>query len=335
MEGRPQISALFSNAKIFIVQNNPKDARDYILAFVKEAQQVYYAQTGILQKAKTRAFIERWVKVASILREQGITEEVLLCFGLSKCANKSVPETRSINPSSKSIIPEKLSKTTNNIDIDEITVNPSKSQGWAADIFEKYKNAVVRILAGDKTGTGFVISKNGFLLTNEHLVSSAMKKGRNIGVYMSFCDKNDRHVLQVISTDKEADVALCKFDSKAINFFSIVRRIKDYSSVQQGADVLVIGNGFAMGLAPFTGTVKFVRAEYSGNLIYTAPSNPGDSGGPVFNRNGECIGINKSIIKTVALGEKVIEANGMTNATHMEKIDELLQKWSKAYALNL
>ena len=66
-------------------------------------------------------------------------------------------------------------------------------------------------------------------------------------------------------------------------------------------------------------------------MVYTAPSNPGDSGGPVFNRIGECIGINKS--RTVAVNGTAAEA--YANATPMDKIDELLKKWTDANYIEL
>jgi V8-like Glu-specific endopeptidase len=80
-----------------------------------------------------------------------------------------------------------------------------------------------------------------------------------------------------------------------------------------------------MGLAPFTGVVRFTKND-NGNLVYTAPSNPGDSGGPVLNRKGECIGINKS--KTLAVNN--VSADSYANATPMDKINELLEKWCES-----
>ena len=83
-----------------------------------------------------------------------------------------------------------------------------------------------------------------------------------------------------------------------------------------------IGNAFGMGLAPFTGMVRFTKNN-NGNLVYTVPSSPGDSGGSVFDRFGECIGINKS--KTVTVNGTAAET--YANANPMDKIDELLKKW--------
>ena len=109
-----------------------------------------------------------------------------------------------------------------------------------------------------------------------------------------------------------------------------VKRIADYSALKQGADCLVIGNAFGMGLAPFSGVVRFTK-DSDGNLVYTAPSNPGDSGGPVFNRMGECIGINKS--RTVQVNSR--DADGYANATPMDTINALLDKWTSCNNIKL
>lgn len=135
---------------------------------------------------------------------------------------------------------------------------------------------------------------------------------------------NKSYKLEVLFSDEDSDVALCRFYPERNSQLVAVKRIADYSKVKQGADCIVIGNAFGMGIAPFTGVIRFVK-DAEGDLVYTAPSNPGDSGGPVFNRKGECIGINKS--KTKSFNGK--EAEGYANATPMSTIDLLLKKWIK------
>ena len=61
----------------------------------------------------------------------------------------------------------------------------------------------------------------------------------------------------------------------------------------------------------------------------------GDSGGPVFNGQGECVGINKSITAAVNCGGSPVMAQGLTNATPMDRIDEMLEKWCKKHDITL
>ncbi|MDR3263098.1 MAG: serine protease [Clostridiales bacterium] len=341
---KAQIADYYANAKFLVQQNKPDDARAYVLAFVNSAREIYHSQTGIVSKAQTRGFLLHWVAIAAILRENGVTDEVLDAFSLltertqqpkvNPAASKSgtKPEQQQ---SQKPLAPPK----NGDVDLDGLVGNSGGSQGWCADLFEKYKASVVsiRVSSSDSaaSGTGFIISDNGFLLTNDHVVYDVQNGGYYPKITMSFADGKKAYELDVIASDKRWDVALCAFKAAEVPAFAPIPRIKDYMRLKQGADILVIGNGFSMGLAPFTGTVKFTR-DVSGNLVYTAPSNPGDSGGPVCNRIGECIGINKSIIKTVAIGGgKPVDANGMTNATPMDEIDKLLGKWTAAHNITI
>lgn len=202
----------------------------------------------------------------------------------------------------------------------------TETQGWCAEIFDANKSAVVRITALAKprkiNGTGFIISDKGYLLTNAHIVFDKQNDCYYPKISMSFVGEQKSYDLKVLFSDREADVALCRFDPNETASFTCVKRISDYSKLKQGADCVAIGNGFGMGLAPISGTVRFTKSR-EGNLVYTVPSNPGDSGAPVFNRNGECIGINKSRIVTVN-GE---EADGFANATPMDTIEKLLREW--------
>lgn len=331
MNKRDKIATYYINARELIKQQNPKAARSYVLQILNEAVITYNATTSILAKARTAAFLDKWIAVSRELYDKGITDYVLTSFGLS-AQSQPISQTPNEKVSAKEIEPPKAvgtpSELHGGIDIDGLIDETSKTQGWCADIFETYKKAVVEISVSasmhEASGTGFVISDNGYLLTNDHVVFDEQSGVYYSKVTMSLAGESKKYKVEVLFSDKKADVALCKFNPDEVEGYSVVKRIADYSKMKQGADCLVIGNAFGMGLAPFTGIVRFTKND-SGNLVYTAPSNPGDSGGPVFNRSGECIGINKS--KTVAVNGTAAEA--YANATPMDKIDELLQKWSK------
>ena len=196
---------------------------------------------------------------------------------------------------------------------------------WCADIFEKYSAATLEIKTSTGAGTGFFITSDGYLLTNHHVVHEGSTRETYIKV--SNGNKTITGNAEIVNADKHHDVALLKLKncSSKIPFIPI---IKDYSRVRPGIAMVLIGNGLDFGLAPIAGNVKFPCSNVNGNLVYTAPSNPGDSGAPVFNREGECIGINKSSTVGVTIGfSKRVDTVGLANGTTAENIRKLLSKW--------
>lgn len=314
------IATYYTNAKELIKQKNPKAARSYVLQILNAAVQTYNSATSILLKAKTAAFLDRWILVSKDLYDKGITDYVLECFGLSK------PITSQDNSPKSDSSPKNQKDSDDSIDFLGLIEETSKTQGWCAELFEKYKLAVVQLSIqtsnNNTTGTGFIISDKGYLLTNDHVVYDEETDSYYKKIKMSFTGSKKYYSVEVLFSDKKTDIALCKFNSTEVEDFSVIKMISDYNKLLQGADCLVIGNAFGMGLAPFTGVVRFTKND-NGDLVYTAPSNPGDSGGPVLNRQGECIGINKS--KIVAVNG--VTADGYANATSAVIINQVLNKW--------
>lgn len=329
MGERDKIATYYSNARELVKQNNPKAARAYVLAILNYAVDTYNHASTILLKAQTGAFLDKWIAVSRELYDKGITDFVLKCFGLPTKQEKELPKVtvkpKKAQTENPGVKPEPT-LSDGEIDIAGLIDETAKTQGWCAEVFEKNKSAVVEISVSGSgvgaTGTGFIISKNGYILTNDHVVYDENSQGYYAKAKMSFAGDKKSYKLNILFSDKKSDVALCSFQPEEVGEFTVIKRINDFSQVLQGADCLVIGNAFGMGLAPFTGVVRFTKNN-SGNLVYTAPSNPGDSGGPVLNRQGECIGINKS--KTLAVNK--VSADGYANATPMDKIEELLKKW--------
>ena len=333
---RDRIVTYYSNARELVKQNKPKEARAYVLVILNCAVQSYYSTKKLLLKAKTAAFLDKWIAVSRELYDKGVTDYVLTCFGLPTKQEQQLP---SVKPGAAPEKPEESDPPVSapgeqgdDIDIAGIIDESAKSQGWCADVFERNKAAVVEISIDGpdsvSTGTGFIISPKGYVLTNHHVVSDDGAGDSTIA--MKFAGKMRSHSLTLIDSDRSADLALCKFSCGKVKDFGVVKRIADYARVKQGADCLVVGNAFGMGLAPFSGVVRFSKNEI-GDLVYTAPANPGDSGAPVFNRQGECIGINKS--KTFSVND--VAAEGYANATPMDKIDALLNKWCKKHNITL
>ncbi len=160
---------------------------------------------------------------------------------------------------------------------------PVTSEGGFADIVEKALPGVARVIAGAGEGSAVVISADGYLLTNRHVVAGAPK----ITVQLS----DERQLpAQVVAADGPTDLAVLKVEAADLQPVPF----GDSSRVRIGDYALAIGNPFGVGT---TVTLGIVSAKGEGDYIQTdAAINPGNSGGPLLNIRGELIGINTAII---------------------------------------
>ena len=237
-------------------------------------------------------------------------------------ASDTVDATPTEDKTQKATIPKEPAQGTDIITLGE---------EWSADIFEKYAPATleVHVQYGNGyvgSGTGFIIWENGYFITNHHVVYEGTKLCKQINVVSG--DEQIYDKAKVIAADKDADVALLKLQnppSKA----PIIPLIENYAEVRAGADIMLIGNGLSFGLAPLTGTVKFPHRKCGDELVYTAQTNSGDSGSPVINRHGYCIGIHKA--REDESGRR--DARGIAYATPADEITKLLEKWKKEFNL--
>jgi len=137
-------------------------------------------------------------------------------------------------------------------------------------------------------GSGFVISEDGYIVTNNHVIEDATK------IEVSF-DENERIEATLIGADPRTDLALIKL--KSDKKFPPVKFAE--KPVRVGDWVVAIGNPFGLGGTVTAGIVS-ARGRDTGTGPYDyiqidAPINKGNSGGPTFNLDGEVIGINSEI----------------------------------------
>ncbi|CCO25397.1 DegQ family serine endoprotease [Maridesulfovibrio hydrothermalis] len=141
-------------------------------------------------------------------------------------------------------------------------------------------------------GSGFIISADGYIVTNNHVVASADE----IKVKL----QNDGHAYpaKLIGLDKETDLAVLKIDvGKELPFLTFANSEK----AEVGEWVLAIGNPFGLGHTVTKGIIsakgRIIGAGPFDNFIQTDASiNPGNSGGPLIDMNGHVVGINTAII---------------------------------------
>lgn len=141
-------------------------------------------------------------------------------------------------------------------------------------------------------GSGFIVSDDGYILTNNHVVEKADE------ITVTLLDKEE-YKAKVVGTDPKTDIALIKINAgKKLPFV----RLGDSEGLEIGEWVVAIGNPFGLGHTVTAGIVsakgRIIGSGPYDDFIQTDASiNPGNSGGPLFNLKGEVVGINTAIIQ--------------------------------------
>jgi serine protease Do len=164
-------------------------------------------------------------------------------------------------------------------------------------------------------GSGFVISEDGYVVTNNHVIDGGTK------ITVSF-DENSKFPAKLIGTDPRTDLALLKIDAPgktfpAVKFAGKVNRVGDW--------VLAVGNPFGLGGTVTAGIVSALGRDIGSGpydfLQIDAAVNRGNSGGPTFNLDGEVIGVNTAIYSPS--GGNVGIAFAVPAKTAIEVIEQL------------
>ncbi len=138
-------------------------------------------------------------------------------------------------------------------------------------------------------GSGFIISSDGYILTNHHVVDGADKVVVRL-------NNRDVYDAKVIGSDKDSDVALIKIDGKNLPTL----KLGDSKDLKVGEWVLAIGSPFGFDHTVTAGIVSakgrsLPNDNYVPFIQTDVAINPGNSGGPLFNMKGEVVGINSQI----------------------------------------
>jgi len=149
---------------------------------------------------------------------------------------------------------------------------------------------------GEATGSGFVVGKDGTILTNAHVVEGAES------VTVSFEEGGEEIPAEVKGVDTSTDLAALKIDPSDVEDLEVLP-LGDSSKVEVGDPVVAIGNPFGYSRTVTTGIISGLQREITApdgfqisDVIQTDASiNPGNSGGPLLDSNGRVIGINSQI----------------------------------------
>ncbi|MCF0052864.1 trypsin-like peptidase domain-containing protein [Dyadobacter sp. LJ53] len=171
------------------------------------------------------------------------------------------------------------------------------------DAVDKIKNAVVKIdtfktingkMKSAGSGSGFIFSSDGLIFTNSHVVDGAEK------VMVSLLNENEIEAT-LVGKDPDTDLAILKIYTQGYS----VAKLGDAGQLQIGQFVIAIGNPYGYQHTVTTGVVSALGRTLqtqSGRMVDNviqsdAALNPGNSGGPMINTDGEVIGVNTAVIQ--------------------------------------
>ena len=163
-------------------------------------------------------------------------------------------------------------------------------------------------------GSGFIISPDGYLLTNNHVVDNASKITVTLGDGREFAAK-------VIGSDKETDVALLKIDAKKLPTLEL----GDSDAIRQGDWVMAVGNPLMFSHTVTVGVIsakgRRISASSLDDFLQTdAAINFGNSGGPLLDASGRVVGINTAITRNDFRG-RMVEGIGFAIPINMVKAE--------------
>ena len=175
---------------------------------------------------------------------------------------------------------------------------PAQQELSLEDVIESVSPAVVEIAVattdGEQiSGAGFVVGKDGYVVTNAHVVENAAKT-------TIITTNEDEYSAKIIGIDSKTDVALLQADQP---LGLAPAQFADSDNVRVGNTVFAIGNPYGLGNSVSLGIISAKERDISSgpydNFLQTdAAINQGNSGGPLFNLQGEIIGMNTAIFST-------------------------------------
>jgi serine protease Do len=224
-------------------------------------------------------------------------------FGLATLLD-TVSSSRAQNPAPVPCVPMSfvdLAKKANNSVVNISTVKVMKGRGRIpipfgpndpfGDFFDRFfRDQIPKDYKQQSLGTGVIIDKDGFILTNNHVVEMADE------IKVKFADE-EQFIAKIVGRDPKTDLALIKIDSdKPLTPLPL----GDSDKVEVGEWVVAIGNPFGLGNTVTAGIVsakyrQIGQSSYDNYIQTDASINPGNSGGPLLNTAGEVVGINTAI----------------------------------------
>jgi len=184
-------------------------------------------------------------------------------------------------------------------------------------------------------GSGFVIDPSGLVVTNNHVIEGADE------IIINFTDGSKLKVTKVLGHDPKTDLALLQVEPKkplkAVTF-------GDSSKMRVGDWVMAIGNPFGLGGSVTVGVISATKRDinagpYDDFLQTDAAINRGNSGGPLFNMDGQVIGVNTAIISptggSIGIGFAVPSNSAVQVVDQLKQYGETRRGWLGVHVQNV
>jgi serine protease Do len=184
-------------------------------------------------------------------------------------------------------------------------------------------------------GSGFVIDPTGLIVTNNHVIEGADE------ILINFTDGTKLKVTKILGHDPKTDLALLKVEPKkplhAVTF-------GDSSKMRVGDWVMAIGNPFGLGGSVTVGIISATKRDinagpYDDFLQTDAAINRGNSGGPLFNMDGQVIGVNTAIISptggSIGIGFAVPSNSALQVIDQLKQYGETRRGWFGVHVQNV
>jgi putative serine protease PepD len=164
----------------------------------------------------------------------------------------------------------------------------------AEQVYDRSKGSVVFIQAGQATGSGFVVSRDGYIVTNAHVVEGASDVTVKIG-------DGEQRSARIVGSDPSTDIAVLKVEPGDEDLVPLA--FADSDAVDVGDESFAIGNPYGLNRTLTTGVISALQRNIpapngfsiDGVLQTDAALNPGNSGGPLLDSSGRVIGVNSQI----------------------------------------
>jgi serine protease Do len=175
-----------------------------------------------------------------------------------------------------------------------VTMNANPFAGTPFEAFGGGNQPVTR--QAESLGSGFIISADGYVVTNNHVISAGQRGATVESITVTLPDKREFKA-RLIGNDAQSDLAVLKIEGANLPFV----RFGDSASARVGDWVVAIGNPFGLGGSVTAGIISAVHrvtgaGAYDRFIQTDASINRGNSGGPMFDLNGNVIGINSQIL---------------------------------------